>query len=317
METDGLTQCNQLANQLTAAGLQDLALLRESDAYVNREASYWAANVPLHPNCIVQPRTTEEVSRIIKVLAGIDSLVALRSGGHTQWACSNDIHNGITIDLGLMTQVSYDAASNLASIQPGPRWGDVYLELLNYNVCVAGGRDGNVGIGGFLTGGGNSYYAGVRGFACDNVANFEVVLANGDIINANKSSHSDLWTALKGGSGNFGIVTRFDLKAFPAKDIWGGIRASVRSEGDALAQTMVDFTNNNQKNPEGAYIINYTFNPSSSSEVLVAHVVVDTNGVVNASAFDKIRKIPAVMDDSKTRTMENMADSYLLPSHQQ
>jgi FAD/FMN-containing dehydrogenase len=304
-------------NQLTAAGLQDLVILPESDAYVSRETSYWAANVQLHPNCIVQPRTAEDVSHIVKVLAGIDSPVAIRSGGYTQWAGSNDIHNGITIDLGRMTKVSYDAVSNLASIQPGLRWGDVYLQLLNYNVCVAGGRDGHVGVGGFLTGGGNSYYAGVRGFACDNVANFEVVLANGEIINANESSHSDLWTALKGGSGNFGIVTRFDLKAFPAKDLWGGIRASVRSEGDALAQTMVDFTNNNQNNPEAAYIINYTFNPSYSPEVLVAHAVVDTDGQVNASAFEEILKIPVVIDDVKKRTMDNMANSYLLPSHQQ
>ncbi|KAF4617071.1 hypothetical protein G7Y89_g15078 [Cudoniella acicularis] len=216
-----------------------------------------------------------------------------------------------------MTNVTYDIHSQLASIQPGPRWGDVYLELLKYDVCVTGGRDGNVGIGGFLTGGGNSYYAGLRGFACDNVANFEVVLANGDIVNANATSHSDLWTALKGGSGNFGIVTRFDMYTFPAKDLWGGIRAAARSEGDELAQTMVDFTNDNNKNPEDAYIINYTFNPSSSSDILVAHVIVDTNGVVNASAFDKIQKISVVVDDVKKRTMENMADSYLLPSDQQ
>ncbi|KAF2120044.1 hypothetical protein BDV96DRAFT_641904 [Lophiotrema nucula] len=313
MDTDQLIQ----RDQLIAAGLQHLLLLPDSDAYLNREASYWAANVALHPNCIVQPRTTEEVSRVVKVLAKIGGPVALRSGGHTQWEGSNDVYNGVTIDLGRMTKVTYDSHSKLASIQPGPRWGDVYQELLKYNVCVTGGRDGNVGIGGFLTGGGNSYYAGLYGFACDNVANFEVVLANGDVVNANATSHSHLWTALKGGSGNFGIVTRFDMYTIPAKDIWGGIRAATRNEGDKLAQTMVDFTNDNDKNPEDAYIINYTFNPSSSSDVLVAHVIVDTNGVVNASAFDKIQKVPVVVEDVRKRTMANMADSYLLPSHQQ
>ncbi|KAI9687153.1 MAG: hypothetical protein M1822_002564 [Bathelium mastoideum] len=313
MDTDKLTQCNSLVD----AGLQELVLLPGSNDYVNREASYWAANVPLHPKCIVRPRTTEEVSRVIKALAKVDGLVALRSGGHTQWAGSNDIHDGVTIDLGRMTDVTYDAHSQLASIQPGPRWGDVYQELLKYDVCVTGGRDGNVGIGGYLTGGGNSYYAGLRGFACDNVANFEVVLANGEIVNANATSNSDLWTALKGGSGNFGIVTRFDMYTFPAKNLWGGIRAAARSEGDELAQTMVDFTNDNQKNPEDAYIINYTFNPGSSLDILVAHVIVDTNGMANASAFDKIQKVPVIVSDVKERTMANMADSYLLPSDQQ
>lgn len=310
MGTDDFTHCKQLI----AAGLQDLILLPDSDAYADRQASYWATNVPLHPNGIVQPRTTEEVSRVVKVLAKTNGPIALRSGGHTQWAGSNDVHNGVTIDLGRMTHVTYDAHTKLASIHPGPRWGDVYQELLKYDVCVTGARDGNVGIAGFLTGGGNSYYAGLHGFACDNVANFEVVLANGDVVNANATSHSDLWTALKGGSGNFGIVTRFDMYTFPAKDIWGGIRAAARSEGDELAQTVVDFTNNNKKNAENAYILNYTFNPSLSPDILVAQVIVDSNGVINASAFDNVQKVPVVLEDLKQRTMANMANSYLVPS---
>lgn len=313
MDTDEDLQCDQLF----AAGLQDLVFLRGSAAYVDREASYWAANAPLQPKCIVQPRTTNDVSRIVKAIAKADGLVALRSGGHTQWTGSNDIHNGITIDLGLMTAVTYNSQSKLASIQPGPRWGDVFEELLDCGVCVTGGRDGNVGVGGFLTGGGNSYYAGRYGWATDNVANFEVVLADGSVVNANAKSHSDLFRALKGGSGNFGIVTRFDMYTFPAKDVWGGIRAAVRSKGDELAQAMVSFTNNNKDNPEAAYIINYTFNPSASSDILVAHVVIDTNGIVNASAFKDILKVPVILDDVKTRTMANMANSYLLPSDKQ
>jgi hypothetical protein len=152
--------------------------------------------------------------------------------------------------------------------------------------------------------------------ATDNVANFEVILANGQIVNANAKSYPDLWTALKGGSGSFGIVTRFDMYTFPAHDLWGGIRAAIRSEGDKLAQTMVDFTNNNEKNPEDAYIINYTYGPSGP-DVVVAHVLVDTNSVVNAPAFTEIQKIPVVMDNVKKRSMANMANSYLLPSHQQ
>ncbi|PVI03649.1 FAD-binding domain-containing protein [Periconia macrospinosa] len=302
--------------QLIAAGLQNLLLLPNSPAYTIRQSSYWAANVPLRPSCIVQPRTTDDVSRIVRVLTKSDGSVALRSGGHTQWAGANDVHNGATIDLGLMKAVTYDATSKLASIQPGPRWGDVYDALLTYGVCVPGGRDGNVGIGGFLTGGGNSYYAGLYGWATDNVANFEVVLADGSVVNANPTLNSDLFKALKGGSGNFGIVTRFDMYAFPAKDIWGGIRAAVRSKGDELAQSIVEFTDSNRNNPENAYIINYTFNPGSSSDVLVAHVLVNTNGIANASSFAKIQQIPVIMDDVKMRTMANMANSYLLPSGQ-
>ncbi len=132
------------------------------------------------------------MSRAIQVLAKADGLVALRSGGHTPWANSNDVNNGVTIDLGSMKAVKFDDKFTLASIQPGARRADVYQELLKHQACVTGGREGNVGVAGFLTGGGISYYAGLHGLGCDNVANFEVVLASGDVINANASSHPDL-----------------------------------------------------------------------------------------------------------------------------
>lgn len=307
--SNNMSQC-ALLNE---AGLQDLILLPNSTSYTTRQSAFWSANTALHPACIVQPRTTNDVSHIIKILSKSDGLAAIRSGGHTAWTGSNDVTDGVQIDLGLMTDVSYNAETNLASLQPGSRWGDVYEKLLaHYSVCVTGGRDGNVGIGGFLTGGGNSYYAGLYGLACDTVANFEVVLANGDVVNANATSHPDLWKTLKGGSGNFGIVTRFDMVAFPAHDLWGGIRVSARSEGEKLGEKLVEFTVVNEKYLEAAFILLYTFGPDAT-DVMVAQAVVDTGGVENASAFKEIREVPAVMEDVKKRSMADMANSYLLP----
>lgn len=69
---------------------------------------------------------------------------------------------------------------------------------------------------------GISYFSARKGFACDNVVNYQIVLANGKVVNANEKENSDLWSALKGGSNNFGVVTRFDLRAFPQGDFWGG-----------------------------------------------------------------------------------------------
>jgi FAD/FMN-containing dehydrogenase len=83
------------------------------------------------------------------------------------------------MDLGRMNETTYDAESKTASIQPGARWGQVYEALTPHGVTVAGGRAAGVGVAGFLTGGGNSFFTGSRGFACDNVVDFEVVLASG------------------------------------------------------------------------------------------------------------------------------------------
>jgi len=104
---------------------------------------------------------------------------AIRSGGHTTWAGSNNIENGVTIDLGLMNTTTYNEETMIASIQPGSRWGGVYSTLDPKGVTVAGGRAATVGVSGFITGGGNSFYSAQKGFSCDTVTNFEVVLASG------------------------------------------------------------------------------------------------------------------------------------------
>jgi FAD/FMN-containing dehydrogenase len=108
---------------------------------------------------------------------------AVRSGGHTVWAGSNNINNGVTVDLGLMNDVTLDKNASVASIGPGARWMNVYGALDPDGWTVPGGRAGSVGVAGFLTGGGNSFFTARKGFACDNVKNFEVVTASG-LVNA-------------------------------------------------------------------------------------------------------------------------------------
>ncbi|KAH8807862.1 hypothetical protein F5884DRAFT_881399 [Xylogone sp. PMI_703] len=304
-----LTGCQTLS----ASGLGSLLLYPTDAAYAAREASYWAVNSQLGPQCIIQPRNTDDVSRVIKVLAKHGIQFAVRSGGHSQWSGGSDIHNGVTVDLGLMTNVTYDPQTQLVSIEPGPRWRDVYAALEPYNVGVTGGRDADVGIGGFLTGGGNSYYVGRTGFGCDTVVNFEVVLSNGDIVNANKSSHSDLWKALKGGSGNFGIVTRFDVESFPSKLLWGGMSIHNKTAGSQLATAMVNFNNNNHNNRDNAHLFLETYNSFVPGDTVIASVIVDTQGVVNASAFTEIQQIPAISRDLKTRSIGEITNTYVTP----
>ncbi|KAF2805035.1 FAD-binding domain-containing protein [Mytilinidion resinicola] len=297
---------------LTAAGLSSLLLSPTSPAYAARESSYWAANARLHPSYIIQPRTTADVSRTIKALARADGNFAIRSGGHSQWAGGSNIHDGVVIDLGLMTRVTYDPETTLASIESGLRWGAVYNALDKHGVCVAGGRVADVGVGGFLTGGGNSHYTGRMGMGCDSVVNFEVVLASGDVVNANKSENPDLWRALKGGSGNFGIVTRFDMRTIPATRVWGGVIVAPRSSGMEIVEALVRFTDESEKRPEDAMIVGFTFMAAMASEVVALSVLVDTNGVPDAAAFEEIQKVPAVVKDLKIRSVEESANLYSL-----
>jgi hypothetical protein len=305
-------ELNEQCQALAAAGLSSQIYYPADAKYIAREASYWSANAPLSPLCIVQPRNTAEVQKVVKAIAGSSGNFTVRSGGHGHWRGASDIHNGVTIDMGLFTSVTVDKKTMVASIEPGPNWGTVFQTLEGLGAMVAGGRDGGVGIGGFLTGGGNSYYTGLQGFGCDNVVNFEVVLGDGAVVNANKYINPDLFKALKGGSGNFGIVTRFDMQAFPNIPLWGGLRAAERKYGDTLITDLINFTNNNKQNPEDAFIINFTYNPSMFSEIVVAMVTVDVKGTVSPPAFSQIDKVPTILADLQVRNMSNIANSYIL-----
>lgn len=102
------------------------------------------------------------------------------------------------------------------------RWSDVYEYLQKFELTAAGGRLGPVGVPGLLLAGGVNFYGNQVGFSCDTIVNYEIILADGSIVEANKASYPDLFWALKGGSSNFGIVTRFDLETIKSPKVWAG-----------------------------------------------------------------------------------------------
>lgn len=299
---------------LVAGGLKSQVYFPNTSNYEAREGSYWSANARLSPSCIVQPRNTNEVSAAISILSQAPGNFAVRSGGHSHWAGGSNIHVGVTIDLGLLNSVVYNKDTGLAELGPGSKWGSVYHTLQAQGVGVAGGRDANVGVGGFLTGGGNSYYSGLMGLGCDTVRSAEVVLANGTILTTSADSHPDLLRAIKGGTGNFCIVTRFDVATFPYQDLWGGLMVTNRTYAKERIASMAAFTDSNEHNREDAYIINFTYNPASFDEVVISSVVADVNGVERAPAFHDALAIPTIFTDLKKRSMANMAETYVLPA---
>jgi FAD/FMN-containing dehydrogenase len=128
----------------------------------------------------------------------------------------------VTIDLSNLTELHVSSDQSYISIDPGNRWNDVYTKLESVGLGTSGGRVSTVGVGGLVTGGGISFFSRERGLVCDNVQSFEVVLGDGRIVEASQQENSDLYQALKGGSGNFGIVTRIDMTTFPFGQMWGG-----------------------------------------------------------------------------------------------
>lgn len=136
--------------------------------------------------------------------------------------------------------------------------------------------------------GGLSCFSARKGFACDNVKNFEVVLANGQIVNANAEENSDLWLALKGGSNNFGIVTRFDLLAFKQDYFWGGIRVWDEHASLQLLSAFADF-NVASFDEYAALVLSFSFD--SEIGFYVSGNIQNTQPIENPPTFQPFTSI--------------------------
>lgn len=173
---------------------------------------------------------------------------AIRSGGHASSAGAANIPEGVTLDLsGLDTisleevQKSDQSSAPIVSVGVGATWGSVYSYLEPSNLSVSGARAATVGVGGLLLGGGISYFGPRFGWACDGIVNFEVVLANGSVTNANEHENPDLLWALRGGTNNLGVVTRVDLQTFEQGDLWGGFVVRPYSTAEAQIAALAAF----------------------------------------------------------------------------
>ncbi|KAI0905186.1 FAD-binding domain-containing protein [Ustulina deusta] len=296
---------------LKSAGLGNRLISPNDTSYLTEVNSWWAKNSRQRADCFVLPRTSDEVATALTTLTNVggyggNATIAVRSGGHSSTGSSSTV-NGVTIDLSRLNSTTYNPDTNIASIGPGGRWQYVYKDLIKYGVTAVGGRDGDVGVGGFLLGGGNSYYSGRQGFGCDSVINFEVVLANGSIINANETENADLWQALKGGSNNFGIVTRFDMEAVQSPDIFSDTRFLSQNYSSALVDAVVGFADSDESLADDAFFTFFSHDTKDSPDIFAVGVHVNTVGVTNnTTPFDEAKALPAFLNRT---TVENIAEA--------
>ncbi len=166
---------------------------------------------------------------------------SIKSGGHNPNPKFNNIDNGVTVDLKLLNAATVSADRSFVTLGAGTTMGQAYDTFSNQSIAFPGGICDGVGVGGISTGGGQSFFLPKVGWFVDNVLNYEIVLASGAIVNASQTSNSDLFKALKGGSTNFGIVTKVNVAAFPHNGLWGG-QIVVPATNNTVQQVLKDFT---------------------------------------------------------------------------
>ncbi|KAJ0363036.1 hypothetical protein COL26b_013142 [Colletotrichum chrysophilum] len=235
-----LEGCNLLASQLPGR-----VSFPNSTQYALSNIYYSGRQAEIHPACFVTPEDTEDVATTMKILTSSSIPFTVKSGGHTAFDGGSNIAHGVTVDLVRLNQIVLSDDRQTVSVGPGNRWANISETLDPLGLAVVGGRVSDVGVSGLILGGGISYFSGRYGWACDNVRNFEVVLASGEVVNASPQSNQDLFWALRGGGGsNFGIVTRFDLVAFEQGDVWLYTALYPLSSSTELVPAFVDLSVN-------------------------------------------------------------------------
>ncbi|KAJ5035530.1 uncharacterized protein L3040_007996 [Drepanopeziza brunnea f. sp. 'multigermtubi'] len=202
----------------------------------------WSQTCQTTPKCVFAPASAEEVAGGLAILSAAKQTFAVRTQGHMPVPGAADIEKGVLMVTTSLNSVRYtDESKSVVQIGAGNRWLDVYRVLARDNLAVAGGRFGPVGVSGLLLGGGISYFSSDQGWGANTVVNYQVVLANGTICEANAQQNSDLYWALKGGAFNFGIVTRFDLRTFSVPYMWGGSAYYDASALDPLVHAFASY----------------------------------------------------------------------------
>ncbi len=192
-----------------------------SDARYDETRRSFNGLVDRHPGLIVQPRDTPSVARAIRAARDADVPLGFRGGGHGV-AGHAIVDGGLVIDLRSMRGVEVVPQGRLARAQGGALWADVDRPALAHGLAVPGGVFADTGVGGLTLGGGIGFLMGIAGLTCDNLVGAELVTAEGEIIEVDGDTDADLIWALRGGGGNFGIVTRFDLALHPVGPFYGG-----------------------------------------------------------------------------------------------
>jgi FAD/FMN-containing dehydrogenase len=195
------------------SSLHGLVIGPDDESY-DEARSIWNGAIDRHPACIARCTGVADVVAAVRSARDHDLEIAVRGGGHNV-AGTAVCDDGIVVDLSAMRAVWVDPAGCTARVQGGALWGDVDHETQAHALATTGGIIGHTGVAGLTLGGGLGFLMRKHGLALDNLLAAEVVTADGRVVQASADEHPDLFWALRGGGGNFGVVTSFLFSLHP------------------------------------------------------------------------------------------------------
>ena len=197
-------------------------VIRRGDATYDDARRLWNGMIDRSPRMIVRCGSTADVVAAVNFARDNDLVLAVRGGGHNA-AGLGSCDDGLVIDLSGMRGVTVDAASRTARVQGGALWRDLDAATHPHGLATTGGLISSTGVGGLTLGGGLGWLMRQHGLACDNVVAVEIVTADGQVRRASATENPDLLWGVRGGGGNFGVVTTFEFRLHPMRTLYAGM----------------------------------------------------------------------------------------------
>ena len=216
-------------------------LLQPADPDYDDVRKIWNATIDKHPALIARCSSTADVVQAVNFARDNALLLAIRGGGHNI-AGNAMCDDGLVIDLSLMKDASVDLGTSRISIEGGATLKDFDAATQTHGLATPMGINSTTGVAGLTLGGGFGWLSRKYGMTIDNLESAEVVTANGEVLHASATEHPDLFWSLRGGGGNFGVVTRFEFRLHSVgPDVLSGLIVYPFDQAKAVLQQYREF----------------------------------------------------------------------------
>ena len=219
--TGAATALDEAAVEEFKTGLRGEIILPSDDGY-DEVRKLYNAMIDKRPSLIVRCAGVADVINSVNFARSNDLLLAVRGAGHNVAGLAT-CDGGIVIDLTQMKGMRIDLAAKTVRCEPGLTWSEVNHDLQGFGLAATGGFISTTGIGGLTLGGGLGWMIRQHGLACDNLVSVDVVTADGQFITASETQNQDLFWGIRGGGGNFGVITSFEFRIHPAGTVLAGL----------------------------------------------------------------------------------------------
>lgn len=221
MKRNHVLELKGFSGDFQKAGFAGRVILPGDPDFDSARAAYYGW-IDKRPTVIVRAANETDVSRVIAVAQENGLELAVRSGGHSV-AGHSVSEGGIVVDLSDMRHIDIDPRNRTASAQTGSTAGRVTAATAAHGLAVGFGDSGTVGIGGLTLGGGIGFLVRKYGLTIDDVLSADMITADGNLLHVDADHHPDLFWAIRGGGGNFGVVTRFTFRLHEVDQVLGGV----------------------------------------------------------------------------------------------